>query len=150
MLTEEGLEFELRICGRGMEPDNSQLVELINAAGLDLSDVCLLGEVTDMPSFYQQIDIFVLSSKTEGFPNVLAESAAQGCAVFSTNVGDAPDIINNNDHIVDVKDAIALSQCIYAFTQKPHEVQQRIAALTTHHVRNHFAIATTAKCFSEL
>jgi glycosyltransferase involved in cell wall biosynthesis len=149
-LQEKGLAFELRICGRGMKSDNNKLLELINRAGLNLSDIHLLGEVTDMASFYNQVDIFVLSSKTEGFPNVLAESAGQGCAVFSTNVGDASYIINNNEHIVAVKDPIALSKSIFSFTQKPHEVQQRITALTTQHVRNSFAIENIAKRFSEL
>lgn len=149
-LKEKGLAFELRLCGRGMKPDNKELVMLINRAGLLLSDIDLLGEVTDMTSFYNQIDIFVLSSKTEGFPNVLAESAAQGCAVFSTNVGDASYIINNSEHIVAVKDPIALSESIFSFTQKKHEEQQCIVALTTEHVRNSFAIESIAKRFSEL
>ena len=149
-LKEKGLAFELRICGRGMKSDNKEVVALINHAGLHLSDIDLLGEVSDMATFYHQIDIFVLSSKTEGFPNVLAESAAQGCAVFSTNVGDAPYIINNSEHIVAVKDPIALSESIFLFTQKKHEEQQRIVALTTEHVRNSFAIKSIAKRFSEL
>lgn len=149
-LQEKGLAFELRICGRGMKSDNKELVALINRAGLHLSDINLLGEVADMTSFYNQIDIFVLSSKTEGFPNVLAEAAVQGCAVFSTHVGDASYIINNYEHIVAVKNPIALSESIFSFTQKPHEVQQRITALTTQHVRNSFAIENIAKRFSEL
>lgn len=150
VLKEKGLAFELRLCGRGMKSDNKELVMLINRAGLLLSDIDLLGEVTDMTTFYNQIDIFVLSSKTEGFPNVLAESAAQGCAVFSTDVGDAPYIINNSEHIVAVKDPIALSESIFSFTQKKHEERQRIVALTTEHVRNSFAIESIAKRFSEL
>lgn len=150
LLKETGLFFELRVCGRGMQIDNKDLLELINRSGLSLSDIHLLGEVNDMVSFYNQVDIFVMSSKTEGFPNVLAESAAQGCAVFSTDVGDAPYIINNSEHIVAVKDPIALSESIFSFTQKKHEEQQRIVALTTEHVRNSFAIENIAKRFSEL
>ena len=150
LLKDKGVAFELRICGRGMTFNNKELVALINVAGLDIAGVHLLGEVTDMTAFYNQVDIFVLSSKTEGFPNVLAESAAQGCAVFSTNVGDAPYIINNDEHIVAVKDSLALSECIYVFTQKSYEAQQSIAASTRQHVRDNFAIATIAKRFSEL
>ncbi|HCP99125.1 MAG TPA: glycosyl transferase [Pseudoalteromonas sp.] len=150
LLKDKGLVFELRLCGRGMTSDNKELLDLIEIAGLGLSNVHLLGEVDDMTAFYNQVDIFILSSKTEGFPNVLAESAAQGCAVFSTDVGDAPYIINNSEHIVAVKDAKALSECIYAFTQKPHEEQIDIVALTTQHVRDNFAIENIAKRFLEL
>ena len=103
-----------------------------------------------MVTFYNKIDIFVLSSKTEGFPNVLAESAAQGCAVFSTDVGDAPYIINNDNHIVAVKDPVALAECIYSFINKPLVAKKQIIALTSQHVRNNFCIANIAKRFSEV
>ena len=149
-LKEKGLSFELRICGRGIDSDNTQLLNLINRAGLYISDICLLGEVTDMEVFYNQVDIFVLSSKTEGFPNVLAEAAAQGCAVFSTDVGDAPYIINNDAHIVAVKDSMALAECIYSFIKKPLVAKQQAIALTSQHVRNNFCIANIAKRFSEV
>lgn len=149
-LKDKGVAFELHICGRGISLGNTDLLNLIERAGLCLKDIHLLGEVIDMEPFYNQVDIFVLSSKTEGFPNVLAEAAAHGCAVFSTNVGDASFIINNKDQIVAVKDPLALSKSIFSFIQKPHDVQQHIAALTTLHVRNSFAIESVARRFSEL
>lgn len=144
------LSFELRICGRNMLASNEELKSIILESGLSLTDVTLLGEVTDMVSFYSGIDIFVLSSKTEGFPNVLAEAAAQGCAVFSTDVGDAPYIINNSDHVVAICDAEDLSKRIYDFTRKSIEDKQQIAAATTDHVRKNFSITAIARRFSEL
>ncbi len=149
-LKDKGITLELRVCGRGMSQDNNELLSLIKSTGLCISDIHLLGEITNMVTFYNQIDIFVLSSKTEGFPNVLAEAAAQGCAVFSTDVGDAPFIINNDDHIVAVKDPMALAECIYCFIKKPLAAKQQAIALTSQHVRNNFCIANIAKRFSEV
>lgn len=149
-LKDKGITFELRVCGRGMNQSNEELASLIKAAGLCISDVNLLGEITNMVTFYNQIDIFVLSSKTEGFPNVLAEAAAQGCAVFSTDVGDAPHIINNDEHIVAVKDPEALAESIYNFIGKPLVLKQQAIALTSRHVRNNFGIANIAKRFSQV
>ncbi|TMO99294.1 glycosyl transferase [Pseudoalteromonas sp. S3260] len=149
-LKKHNLNIDLRICGRGMDYENEELVNLIIDSGLSPSEVNLLGEVRAMAKFYEEIDLFILSSKTEGFPNVLAEAAAQGCAVFSTDVGDAPYIINNDEHIVAVKDPIALAECIYSFIKKPLVAKQQAMALTSQHVRNNFCIANIAKRFSEV
>lgn len=150
LLKERDLKFEMHLCGRGMSISNNELVEMIKCSGLNLTDVTLFGEVTDMQSFYSGIDIFILSSKTEGFPNVLAESASQGCAVFSTDVGDAAYIINNSMHIVPIKDAKSFASCIYDFTQKTVEVKKELTTFTTNHVRDSFAIEVVAKQFSRL
>lgn len=145
-----GIPCYLRMCGRGITYDNYDLIKLICDSGLNISDVSLLGEIDDVHKFYDELDIFVLSSKNEGFPNVLAEAAASGCAVFSTNVGDASCIINNKEHVVSVKDFKSLSQSIYNFIQKPHHEKQSICSLTTKHVRKNFAIENISKQFLEL
>lgn len=150
LLKDLNLKFEMHICGRGMSINNNELVSMIKHSGLSIADLTLLGEVTDMRSFYSKVDIFILSSKTEGFPNVLAESASQGCAVFSTDVGDASYIINNSMHIVPIKDAKLLASCIYGFTQKTVEVKREITASTTNYVRDKFSIEVIAKQLTRL
>ena len=41
--------------------------------------------------------IFVLPSYTEGFPNVILESMACGCAIIATTVGAIPELIGEED-----------------------------------------------------
>lgn len=150
LLKEKNLKFEVLLCGRGMSVNNNELVTMIKCSGLDLTDLTLLGEVNDISSFYNKVDIFILSSKTEGFPNVLAESASHGCAVFSTDVGDASYIINNSMHIVPIKDSKLLASCIYDFTQKTVKVKTELTSFTTNHVRDNFSIEVVANKFSRL
>lgn len=146
----QGLRFELRICGRGITEKNEALMALISGAGLIDSEIKLLGELSDMNAFYQSLDIFVLTSKTEGFPNVLAEAAAMGCAVFTTDVGDASLIVNNDEHIVSVGASRDMAEKIFVFANKPQSEKMHITSHSSSHVRNQFSIKQTVKRYLEL
>lgn len=45
-------------------------------------------------------EVFVLPSYTEGFPNVILESMACGCAIVATNVGAIPEMLQNDCGII--------------------------------------------------
>ena len=85
--------WDLAILGEG-----SQRKALIDqAARLGLSDrVHLPGECGNVGDWYTRADLFVLSSRAEGFPNVLVEAMASGCAVVATRCNAGPaDIIRD-------------------------------------------------------
>jgi GalNAc-alpha-(1->4)-GalNAc-alpha-(1->3)-diNAcBac-PP-undecaprenol alpha-1,4-N-acetyl-D-galactosaminyltransferase len=71
--------WRLIIAGDGVEKEN--LLHLIKS--LKLNNVELIGKRKDIFEWYAKSSIFVLSSKKEGFPNVLLEAMASGCAVVS-------------------------------------------------------------------
>lgn len=48
-----------------------------------------------MPAFYQSLDAFLMTSITEGFPNVLVEAMASGLPCITTDVGDAKYIVED-------------------------------------------------------
>ena len=59
---------------------------------LTISDrVCFPGAVSDIARWYRGAKCFVLSSRYEGWPNVLVEAMASGCPVvsFRCNFGPA-------------------------------------------------------------
>ncbi|EGR0111095.1 glycosyltransferase [Vibrio vulnificus] len=143
-------EATLKMCGRDITENNGELTGMLEQAGIKPTQVILMGQQEDMAAFYNQIDVFILSSKTEGFPNVLAEAAAHGCAVFSTDVGDASVIVNNLTHIVPVADSIALTQAIENYLSLPSEQRKAIAFATTQHVRSQFSISHIAEQFFAL
>ena len=102
----------LRIAGRGITIKNHEIIQYIQDAGINIEQVELLGQVSNMPRFYNSIDFFILSSKTEGFPNVLAEAAGYGCVTFSTNAGDASIIVNDKQRVVEIGDYKGLTKSI--------------------------------------
>ena len=58
----------------------------INEKGLD-DEVKLVGEVNDVASWLEMMDVFLFTSLSEGLPNVLIEAQAFGLPVVSTRVG---------------------------------------------------------------
>lgn len=74
--------------------------------------VKLIGVQTDITKILNGIDFFVLSSISEGFPNVVAESMACGAPCVATDVGDIRLIVNNNGWVVPPGNSIELAKMI--------------------------------------
>ena len=101
ILKSRGMNFHLVLVGTAMEKSNSELVQMIDNSNLIIDeDVSLYGTCTNIPLLMNSIDIHVLSSLGEAFPNVLAESMACGTPCVSTDVGDAREIVMNYGWIV--------------------------------------------------
>lgn len=101
------------LVGDQMSPDNTALMALIHQHGLD-GKVILLGKRDDVPQLMNALDIHVLSSCAEGFPNVVAEAMASGAPCVVTDVGDAARIVGEQGWIAPPRNAQALSQAIDA------------------------------------
>lgn len=79
---------------------------------LDPSKFELIGHIDDIYSFYNNIDLFVLPSISEGFSNVLLESMAQGIDCIATNVGDNLKIVGPNNFIVPSRNPLEIKKAI--------------------------------------
>ncbi|WP_245525535.1 glycosyltransferase [Mesorhizobium sp. M00.F.Ca.ET.216.01.1.1] len=95
--------------GAGLHQDNAVVREMLVASGLPAASIKLQGEMDDMDAFYRSIDVLVLSSRTEGFPNVVAEAMSYGKPVVTTDVGDAAAIVGETGVVVRPGDAQALA-----------------------------------------
>ena len=84
------LPWRLTILGEG--PDESKLIE--QARALDLSDrVDFPGFIANPYPWLAAADLFVLSSRWEGFGHVIGEAMALGTPVLSTRCPSGPDEI---------------------------------------------------------
>jgi glycosyltransferase involved in cell wall biosynthesis len=70
----------------GYGPLHERLLEQCDRLGL-ADHVRFLGEITDPYAFYAAVDVFVMTSRWEGFPVVILEAMTAGRPVVSTRVG---------------------------------------------------------------
>ncbi|HZU30514.1 MAG TPA: glycosyltransferase family 4 protein [Candidatus Angelobacter sp.] len=119
-------DWVLKIAGIG--PLYSELMKQIEALGLG-SRIYFLGEVADSYSLLRAADLFVLSSRFEGFPNVLCEAMACGLPVISFDCIGPREIIRHNIDgiLVPPEDIAALAAIMNDLINKPEE-RQRLAA----------------------
>ena len=71
-----------------------------------------MGERNDIPDIMNLLDIHILSSYSEAFPNVLCEAMACGTPCITTDVGDAAFIIGYTGYVVPIKDPNLMSKKI--------------------------------------
>jgi glycosyltransferase involved in cell wall biosynthesis len=106
-----GGTFKCALVGDGVEGSNLSLRALIDRFGLN-DDVLLLGPRTDIPDVMNALDILVLCSLAEAFPNVLSEAMACGTPCVTTDVGDAADIVGQTGWLVPPGQVTSLANAI--------------------------------------
>jgi GalNAc-alpha-(1->4)-GalNAc-alpha-(1->3)-diNAcBac-PP-undecaprenol alpha-1,4-N-acetyl-D-galactosaminyltransferase len=112
-------DWHLVIFGKGLERQN--LETQIAAAGLG-GRVHLPGEVAAARKYLQEADIFILSSRFEGFPNVLVEAMACDRAVVSFNCPSGPAEIIHSGHdglLVPAGDVEGLADAVRTLMDNP-------------------------------
>jgi glycosyltransferase involved in cell wall biosynthesis len=109
---------KLELIGPFLETDKTKLEKIALKRG-DGTWLIFEGEISrcEVHSKIQTSELLVLPSYTEGFPNVILEAMAMGCAVVATNVGAIAQMLNiqgesASGECVPVKDIEALRTSI--------------------------------------
>lgn len=93
-LNKDGLEYELWILGEGW--GRPQLEDLI--IKYNLNNVKLLGFKENPYKYIKQGDLFICSSRNEGFSLVIAEAMILGLPVISTNCSGPNELLNFGEY----------------------------------------------------
>lgn len=112
-------DWSLVILGEG--PQRDRLESL--AAELGISErVSMPGQVGNVADWYARADLFVLSSRFEGFPSALIEAMAAGCPCVSFDCDTGPrDLIDDgvNGKLVALGDVDALAGALGSLMRDP-------------------------------
>jgi len=117
-------DCRLVIIGAGRQQD--RLIRLAEKLGVN-GDVALIGFKENPYAFMRNADVFVLSSRWEGFGNVVAESLALGLPVVSTDCPSGPrEILQDGKYgkLVPVDEIEALADAMRSTLDSPLSAEQ--------------------------
>lgn len=141
---QEHIPARLVILGEGEQ--RQELTVLIEELGL-ADSVSLPGFTQNPYAYMKRADVFALSSRWEGFPNVLVEAMACGCPVVSTDCpGGSREILQDGHYgmLVNIDDPDAMANALRRTLEQPREsaaVQNRA---------NEFSVARIADYYLNL
>jgi glycosyltransferase involved in cell wall biosynthesis len=96
------------MCGDHITWDNRELTSAITRLNLR-ENVFLLGRRSDVNFLMAAATLLVSSSRSEGFPNVIAEAMACGTVCVATDVGDSREVVGDVGEIVAPDDSEGLA-----------------------------------------
>jgi glycosyltransferase involved in cell wall biosynthesis len=134
-----GAEFLL--AGNGVSAEEPKFAAMMRDAGVSGDRVRAIGHVTDMTAFYRELDLFLLSSRTEAFPNVLAEAMGHGLPCVTTDVGDAAEIVADYGRVVPAKSPQLLADALLELLAMPEQERCALGKRAHESVANRYAIS---------
>lgn len=137
------------LCGSGIDNENVGLASWIDAAGIR-PNLRMLGMRMDVPRIMASLDLLVLSSLGEGFPNVIGEAMACGIPCVSTRVGDAAMIIGGHGKVVQPGDSPALAEAILEILALEGEVRRNLGQMGRASIESSYSLNGISKKFENL
>jgi glycosyltransferase involved in cell wall biosynthesis len=140
-------EYTLLLVGKGMTPENFELMSLAKKYGIT-EYVRLLGLKNNVPEIMAALDIHVMSSSVEGFGNVVAEAMACETPAIGTQTGAICEMIGASGWVVPVKNAPKLASAINLAIQErvvTPELWQIRRRLCRERIQQYFSIDSMVK-----
>ena len=120
-LLKNDVEHYLVIIGDG--PERSSMIELVGQLGLD-KKIIFTGFMENPFNLIKNADIFVMSSRFEGFGLVICEAMTLGVPVVATDCTSGPrEVLDNGEYgvLVPVEDIGKLADSIISLLQNPEK-----------------------------
>lgn len=102
---------------------------------------CFCGWLDDVDSFYNAIDVNMLTSVSEGFPYALPEGGKMHCATIASRVGGVPELIEHefNGLLFEPKDLPTLTDHMLRMAVSP-KLRRTFADRLFERVKNEFSL----------
>ena len=139
-----------RLCIHGEGPERASLEERVRRLGL-AERVLLPGRIADPAAAMQAADLYVMSSRVEGFPNALGEAMACGMAVVSFDCPSGPRELVRHEVdglLVPPGDVDALADALERLMRDP-ATRARLAARAPE-VAERFSLAQVASAWERV
>ena len=103
-------------------------------------NIIFLGQQSNVENLMKTFDLLCLSSKAEGFPNVIGEAMATGIPCITTDVGDAKEIVGETGWISPPNDPVSLANCLDSALKNPKGQLGKYGKIARKKIINNFSI----------
>lgn len=136
------------IAGDG--PLLADLKNKVKKLGIE-QDIRFLGFIENIYEFLSILDIFVLSSLTEGLPMILLEAMNAGCSVVCSKVGGTPEVITDgiNGLLIDPNKPDVLYEKLMFLHNNP-SLKEKISLLGQVSIKKMFSATSMANKYIKL
>lgn len=135
--------------GRDVDTPGGAIGRLIAEAGL--GDVIqLVQETRDISGVLSALDIFCLSSRGEGFPNVLGEAMCHGLPCVASDVGGVRELLGDVGVIVRPGDAKQLASELSRLTSMSVDARKAMGSAARQRVVEKFSLGVSVKKFEAI
>ena len=134
--------------GKNLDGNNKELISWINGSGFK-DNFILLGECEPV-SLLNAMDLYCISSKSEGFPNTVAEAMAMQLPCVVTDVGQAAEIVQDFGKIVPPENPEKLALALIDMIDMNPIDRKIIGKLGRVSIKNRYNIRKIAKKYIEL
>jgi len=123
LLHDDDFPCQLLVVGAQNEPDSAAYLNILTSMG---DRVVAVGAVDDIRPYFALMDVHVLPSLREGFPNVVLEASAMGLVSVATDATGAIDSVRNGETglIVRAQDPRGLADAIKLLLHDPDRAAQ--------------------------
>jgi glycosyltransferase involved in cell wall biosynthesis len=135
--------------GKGLDLNNAELRNLIASTGFP-DKFTLLGFRNDVLNCLNALDVFCLSSRSEGFPNVLGEAMSIGIPCVATDVGDVRTLLSQAGIVVPKENASALCSGLAQIFALPRTIRAEMGQRGRDRIIAEFSAAKARERFEAL
>lgn len=148
-VAEQRPDARFLMIGRDVDAGNPDLRDWIAASG-HADRFVLGGERRDVQRCFAAMDIFCLHSKSEGFPNVLAEAMLASLPVVTTDVGDAGLLAGNHSTVIPPAAAQALTEAVMRLATLDPDRRRDLGRAARAHVEANYSMTAVTGQYARL
>jgi glycosyltransferase involved in cell wall biosynthesis len=137
------------LCGAGTDRPDGPVGSLLHATGLR-PVFRLLGPRTDPERVLAALDVHLLTSRTEAFPNAVAEAMACGVPCVSTDAGDAREIVGEAGLVPGARTPEALAGAVLRLLDLEPPERRALGDAARARVLERYDLATVARRFLDV
>ncbi len=149
ILARDHLNVRFLLVGRGIDAGNLELGRLLDASGVR-DRFILLSERADVWNCYAAMDVFCLHSRTEGFPNVVAEAMAMSVPCVVTDVGDAAFLLGSTGMTAPPNNPTALANGLAQLVNLTADQRAALGVAARARITAHFTIENAVEGFERI